>query len=159
MSIFYLDGKTRKRYQLGRAFTYGDINYTKQGATHETFTSLGFRQVINQARPDDRFYIVSGPDRSGRYNATPKDLDELKVNFVKKERQAANTLLQPTDWYYARFVELGEAKAVPQEIVDFRAAVRDQFHVREDAINASENVEALKAAINTFEPWIESPEL
>ena len=155
--MFYLDGKTRKRYQLGSPFTYGDINYTKQGATHDTFIGLGFKQIVPQPRPNDKYYIVSGPDRYGRYSSTPRDVEQLKVNGVKEHRSIANQLLTPTDWYYARFVELGEAEAVPQEVADYRAAVRAVFDARRVAVEACETIEDLQAVV--LEDWPESPEL
>ena len=154
--MFYLDGKTKKRYQLGRPFTYGDINYTRQGATHDTFIGLGFRQIIPQGRPNDQYYIVSGPDHLGRYTSTPRDIDQLKVSFVKAERQTASILLTPTDWYYARFVELGEAEAVPQEIVDFRVGVRATFASRKAAIEACETTEELEVLFNQSQQTIDS---
>ena len=77
---FWLDELTDVRYYEGRAFSYGEgedrINYTKAGATPETFAGLGFVQVQIEARPDDRFYWVSGPDDTGAYTATPKRLED-----------------------------------------------------------------------------------
>ena len=46
--MFYLDQETRKRYRIGTPFTYGDVNYTYTGASHNTFMSLGFVQVIEE---------------------------------------------------------------------------------------------------------------
>ena len=83
MSSFWLDQSTNVRYYPGRAFVYGDMQYTKKGATPETFTSLGFVEVPIQDRPDDSFYWVTGPDDTGAYTSTPKDHVEL-VEFFSR---------------------------------------------------------------------------
>ena len=80
--MFYLDTQTNTRYYLRRAFSYGSLQYSQAAATHETFTTLGFTQVIIASRPDSRFYIVVGPDNTGAYSSTPLDLAELKALFI-----------------------------------------------------------------------------
>ena len=60
--MFYKDS-SNNRYYIGKPFTYNGTSYTKHGATHANFIALGFTQVIVAARPDDRFYVVTGPDR------------------------------------------------------------------------------------------------
>ena len=47
--MFYLDPETQKRYTIGRPFSYGDINYTRDGATHATFIGLG-SSMLSSAR-------------------------------------------------------------------------------------------------------------
>ena len=145
MASFWLDPATQKRYTENRAFSYGDINYTRQGANSETFSSLGFTPVYVQQRPSDKYYIVSGPNADGSYSTTPRDLDELKKSLVDESRTAANNLLTPTDWYYARQAELGDPGRVPAEIASFRAAVRTAHEDRKTAINACANVDELQA--------------
>ena len=76
--MFYLSSEG-DRYYLGRAFNYGDSQYSPAGATAETFAELGFTPVVIQQRPDDAYYIVSGPDATGAYSSTPRDLDQLKA--------------------------------------------------------------------------------
>ena len=44
--MFYLDPETLKRYRIGTPFVYDGITYTSTGASHNTFMSLGFQQVI-----------------------------------------------------------------------------------------------------------------
>ena len=101
--MFYLDTQTNKRYTIGTPFTYGDKQYTKKGATHETFVALGFQQVIPQQRPDDRFYVVSGPAADGSYSSTPRDLAQLKTQYKQETKQQAFQLIQGTDWYVIRY--------------------------------------------------------
>ena len=146
--MFYLDTQTNTRYYLGRAFSYGDLQYTKQGATHETFVSLGFEQVTIDPRPDDRFYIVSGPDNTGSYSATPRDLDELKTQYIRDTKTTAFTLLKGTDWYIVRQTELGYSEApIPVDVTTFRAAVRAAAVSRCDQIDAVASVADLETLI------------
>ena len=145
--MFYLDPETQKRYTIGRPFSYGDINYTRDGATHATFMSLGFTQVIPQQRPSDEFYIVSGPNADGSYNATPRDIEQLREAQVGKSRATASQKLTPTDWYYARQAELGEPGRVPAEVAQYRADVRAAHEARKHAINSCTDVVALEALV------------
>ena len=155
--MFYLDPETQKRYTIGRPFSYGDINYTKAGATHATFVSLGFTQVIPQQRPSDEFYIVSGPNADGSYNATPRDIDQLKENQVSKQKSAAGSLLSPTDWYVIRATEDPEC-VCPPEVAQYRADVRTVSGQREAQINACVDVVELEALTKAPAQIVEDPE-
>ena len=84
--MFYLDSNNN-RYYLGKSFKYGNTNYSTSSATHAKFMELGFTQVIVQQRPDDKYYIVSGPNNTGAYNSTPRDLAELKLNFKLQQKR------------------------------------------------------------------------
>lgn len=144
--MFYLspDGK---RHYLNRAFDYNDRQYTRFAATHEKFTELGFTQVIVGQRPDDRFYIVTGPDNTGAYTATPRDLNDLKARFILRDKQTARQLLRETDWYIIRFLET-EVSA-PVAVRNDRAAIRAAQAAREDEINYTNTVEELKQLIDS----------
>jgi hypothetical protein len=157
--MFYLDTQTNTRYYLGRAFSYGDLNYTKQGANHEIFTSLGFQQVTIEQRPDDRFYIVSGPDNTGAYSSTARDLAELKTSYIRDTKTTAFRLLKGTDWYIVRQQELGYSEApVPADVTTFRAAVRAAATARCDAIDATTTVEELKTLLSDSNVYPETPD-
>ena len=146
--MFYLDTQSNKRYYLGRAFSYGDLQYTAQGANHETFMALGFQQVIIQQRPDNRFYIVSGPDNTGAYSSTARDLAELKTSYIRDTKLTAFQLLKGTDWYIVRQQELGYSEApVPADVTTFRAAVRAAATAACDQIDAVTSVEDLETLI------------
>ena len=146
--MFYLDTQTNKRYTIGTPFTYGNIQYTKQGASHATFMSLGFTQVIIQQRPDDRFYVVSGPAADGSYSSTPRDLAQLKTQYKQEAKQQAFQLIQGTDWYIVRQTELGYSEApVPAAVTTFRADVRAAAVSRCDQIDACASVADLEALI------------
>lgn len=156
MASFWVDPATNKRYSENRAFSYGDINYTRQGANASTFTELGFTPVVVGPRPSDKFYIVSGPNNDGSYNATPRDLAQLKERLIKECSQQAWQLLTPTDWYAARAFETGTA--VPADVTSYRTGVRATSAAREAEITACTSVEELKTLVETpaaLTPWPE----
>ena len=158
--MFYLDEQLN-RYYVGRPFTYNQIQYTKQGATHATFVELGFTPVSIQSRPDDRFYIVSDVNNDGTYNYEPRDLDELKESFVAKVKEKAHQILSQTDWYVIRALEAGIqgfTSPVPAGATTFRAGVRAASDVRCEAIYAAATVEALQALLATSDGFPEQPE-
>jgi hypothetical protein len=144
------------RYYLGRAFTYGDLQYTTAGATHETFTSLGFTQVILQQRPDDRFYIVSQVNADGSYDSTPRDLNQLKLNFIMQQKNTAKQLLSESDWYVIRAME--SDAGVPDDFRDYRISVRAASDSRCAEIFAAETVEALETLIKAPSLLYSTPE-
>ncbi len=142
--MFYIDSNG-KRYTIGRPFTYNNTDYTRYGATHEKFIELGFTQVIPQQRPDDQYYVVSGPDSSGAYSSTPRDLAELKLNFKLQQKRTAHQTLRQSDWYVIRSMELGVvAAAVPVAISSFRAAYRTAADTRCAEIDACTTVQELE---------------
>ena len=143
--MFYLDTNTQKRYTIGRPFVYNGTQYTKAGASHNTFMSLGFTQVIPQVRPDGKYYIVSGPDSTGAYSSTPHDLNSLKTNFKVQQKRTAHDTLRRSDWYVIRSMELGVvAAAVPVALSNFRAAYRAASDARCAQIDACATVEQLE---------------
>ena len=143
--MFYLDPATQKRYTVGTPFDYNERQYTKAGATHDKFIELGFTQVIPQQRPDDRFYIVSGPNAAGEYNSTPRDLDQLKLQFILQQKTTARQLLSESDWYVLREAEGGAG--VPADFRDYRVSVRVAADARCAEIFAAATVDALETLI------------
>ena len=156
MSSFFLDQSTAKRYNVGRPFTYGDINYTAQGATAETFKGLGFKEVQIQPRPDDRYYIISGPNDDGSYNADPRDLGQLKDSFLQESRTQEGQILSGSDWMFARQAETGEA--VPQAWLTYRGEVRSTGDANRIRISATKTVDELQKLMSgELEPWPQDP--
>ena len=147
MSTFFLDQATAKRYYIRRAFTYGDVQYTKAGATRDTFNQLGFVEVQIQERPDDRFYIVSGPEDTGAYNATPRDLDDLKAYYLQQVDTEQGQLLGCCDWMVTRKAETGQGLA--PEWQQYRDTVRLTGPQRQDQINQCTTVAELEALLTT----------
>ena len=145
MSSFWLDQSTDTRYYPGRAFVYGDMQYTTKGATPETFTSLGFVEVQIQDRPDDNFYWVTGPDDTGAYTATPKDHVELVEDYVNQENDTANSILAGSDWMVTRKEEIGTP--IPPEYVTFRSEVRNTCGLRQQAEMGTTTTQQLEALV------------
>lgn len=168
--MFYLSPEG-DRYYLGRAFSYyalddegeflreqlfdedgeptgerGEVltfNYGAGSANVETFEKLGFTPVVYQQRPDDAYYTVSGPDETGAYNATPRDLDLLKLSKILEQKQTARSFLSPSDWYVIRYAEL--EVEVPAEWTAYRANVRGAADLRCEQIAAVTSVEELES--------------
>ena len=68
-------------------------------------------------------------------------LKEQKISIIK---QQAGGLLAPTDWYVIKEVETSDYVA-PENITNYRAAVRTASNDMEAKINAAADVDALKA--------------
>lgn len=83
---------------------------------------------------DSRFYQA---------HEIPKDLTILKAQAIVTCKEQAGSFLAKSDWYITRQAETG--KTVPQEIVDYRQAVRDASDKIEAAIAACEDLESFIA--------------
>ena len=151
------------RYYLGRAFDYNDLQYTKAGATHDTFIGLGFTQVIPEPAPDPRFYIYSGPDNAGEYSSTPRDLKQTQNSFAQQELQAAQQTLLSSDFLYARAMEHSAKGAkddpvvVPMAVVTQRDDVRHTCKQNCALIEATKDIEELEALIKAPAEVVKDP--
>ena len=164
--MFYLSPEG-DRYQLARAFSYGEFQYGAKAATHPKFMSLGFTQVIVEQRPDDKFYFVSGPDDAGKYSSNPRDLDQLKQRFCGEQVNSAQRRLKDTDYLYARAAEqtakrdvvsgMG-AVAVPAAVVTNRDEIRAVCKSNCALIMATTSVEELEKLIKAPAQVVEDPE-
>lgn len=149
--MFYLDS-SNNRYRLGLPFSYNGVTYGSGSATHEKFTALGFTPVTVAERPDDRFYVVVGPANDGTYQATERDLAELKTRFILETKSIANELLKKTDWYILRFIEEGFSdpdSQIPADIRTYRSGIRTASDARCDQINLQVTVPLLEILITT----------
>lgn len=160
--MFYLDQATRKRYRIGTPFTYGGIQYTTQGATHDTFIGLGFVQVTPAPRPDDNFYIVISPcNDDGSWTSSPRDLDELKKNQCAKQVQQAQGLLKESDFLYARAAEQttkregGDVVMVPAVVATERDQVRAVCKSNCALVMATTTVDELEKLVKAPETVID----
>ena len=127
-----------KPLPLDRAFSDTEGNQYPanwlRSSTQEQRDALGITWVADTAIPyDQRFYW--GPNN-------PKDLDGLKELWMTKERHKAYTLLQPTDWYITRMIEMPECTC-PEEVKAERQEIRDRCNLQEYKITNCETVEAL----------------
>jgi len=152
MYSFWLDetATPAKRYYEGRAFVYGEgddkVQYTKAGATPATFASLKFKEVIIDPRPwDDNFYIVSGPDNDGHYNATPRDHIQMVGNYVQQEAETCKGLLAQTDWMVIRKMETGTE--IPPEWAKYREDCRNVCGLRQQAEMETKDTPELEALV------------
>ena len=158
---FWLDQATDKRYNVGRPFSYGQgeglVNYTAKGANRDTFISLGFTEVQIAARPDDRFYWVSGPDDKGQYQATPKQLDDstdpdtgvvtpgLKTQWKLQDKQQEYGLLSSSDWMVTRKAETNID--IKPEWEQYRSTIRMTGPIRRDQITQVTTVADLEQLV------------
>jgi hypothetical protein len=150
--MFYLDQQTRKRYRIGTPFVYDGITYTSTGASHNTFMSLGFQQVIPAPRPDDRFYIVNSPcNPDGSWSYSERDLADVQTGFCDQQVTAANGNLKATDYLYARAAEstrsADEAVTAPAALLTQRDEVRAYCAANCALIMGTKSIEELEKLI------------
>jgi hypothetical protein len=146
MSSFFLDQATAQRYNVGRPFVYQGRQYTSAGANPTKFAELGFIEVQIQPRPDDRFYINNGQCKDdGSWDSTPRDLDDLKVQWVQQQDQEEYSLLSPTDWMITRKAETGQD--LEPEWSQYRSDVRTVGPVRRSQIEQVTTVPELEALV------------
>ena len=86
------------------------------------------------------------------YN-NPKDIAVIKPEWVKRQKDQANSLLSDTDWMVTRKAEAGTA--IPTAQANYRTAVRTQCGLREATINACADTDKLCATIRgTLAPTV-----
>ena len=131
-----LDGKT---LPYDRAFTHNGYQYPAnwlRNATLSEKNAIGISEVADPPWYDQRFYW--GVDK-------PKDLADLKKNWIDKQKATAGSLLSKTDWMIIRKEEA--STAVPSSTTTYRTAVRTQCKKREDQITACSTTAELAALI------------
>jgi hypothetical protein len=119
------------------AFTHNNIQYPANWlrlASPEERAAIGITEGADPVPHDDRFYWAPG---------NPKDLDQLKAQFVGQVKSIAGSLLAPTDWKIVRAAE--GVKACDQETLDSRAAIRAASDMNEAAISACATVDELSS--------------
>ncbi len=154
--MFLLEGKP---LALDVPFEHEGIRYPANWlrlASVEEKEALGVIEVEDQIRPDDRFYWVS-QNEDGSFTAVPKDLDDLKAQFVAQVKETAGTLLAQSDWKVVRASE--GVKPVDDETLAYRASVRSKSNDYEASINACTSVEELAGLSFDWkiEPQVEEP--
>ena len=137
-----------KPLALDVAFTLPDgrqfpANWMRNATLAEK-NAIGITEVEDPAWYDRRFYWGVG---------NPKDLAELKTNWIDKQKAVAGSLLAETDWMIIRKEEA--STAVHGATQTYRTAVRTQCKKREDQINACDTTDKLAALIgeNKLEAW------
>ena len=152
---FLLNGKP---LAVDVAFSHNDINYPANWlrlSTAQEKKDLGITEVADAATYDSRFYNGDGSaktltdtnevDENGDpiLDADGNQVVTLGVKSVLKaqEKNIANSLLAPYDWYVVRKAEKGTA--IPSSIQTFRDQVRTVCDTREKEIDACSDTTAL----------------
>ena len=131
-----LDGKT---LPYDRAFTHNGYQYPANWLRHATLAqkqAIGITEVADPPWFDQRFYWGAG---------NPKDLAELKKNWIDIQKATAGSLLSKSDWMIIRYSEA--TTAIPSSTTTYRTAVRTQCKAREDQITACTTTDELAALI------------
>lgn len=105
---------------------------------------LGVVEVPDAQDYDQRFYWGVG---------VPKDLDQLKAQWIAQTKNDANAQLTQTDWMVIRKAERNID--IPAEVASARAATIQAANDKEAAITAATTVEELIAAVFPPVPTIE----
>jgi len=133
--MFLLNGQP---LQLDTPFTTADgtqypANWLRLTTDKEKML-IGITEVPEPVRADDRFYW------GGDIN-NPRDLDQLKEQFVAQVKQTAGSMLAQTDWMVSRKADVGTD--IPVNVASDRTAIRAKADELEAAINAVATVEEL----------------
>jgi len=136
-----LNGKT---LPYGRAFTHNNINYPRNWLR---LTSLKEKQAIGITEVADynqEFYLDVD---------TPKDIDQLKVQWIAIQKQDAAAHLISTDWLVTRYAEA--ATVIPTKTKTYRAAVRTVCGERETQITDCADTDELCTLItgDSLKAW------
>lgn len=113
--------------------------------------ALGIKEVVETAEPDQRFYWVSseikmvGGVPTRVHTTTPKDLDQLKAQYIAETKYNANIALSQTDWMVIRKAERNID--IPSDTAAARAEILADCAEKEAAITAASTVEALMEAL------------
>lgn len=116
---------------------------TEEGVTYPHLRDAAVRDalgIVESPDPeqyDQRFYW--GVDN-------PKDLNQLKAQWIAQIKADANATLAQTDWMVIRKAERNID--IPAETVTARSAIILAANTKEAAINAAITVEELITAIN-----------
>ena len=152
--------------RAGRAWTDNDgIQHPANWMVWDDATKAakGLVWEDDPANFDGRFYWSAGVARSlDDVNETNEDgtpmLDAggeqvvakgLKTNAIATVKAQAAGLLTPTDWYIVRKSETNEA--VPENVLQYRSAIRTASGTIEAAITAAADLDAFMALYDTPE--------
>jgi hypothetical protein len=153
--MFLLDGRT---LQLDTPFEANGTQYPANWlrlASPEARAAIGITEVVEQPRPDDRFYWVSGPNDDGSWTAIPKDLDGLKKTWTAQFKQTAYTMLLPSDWLVVRKQEINTD--IPADWSSYREAVRTTTALAISDMEATTDIEDFIASVSAVQ-WPRSPD-
>jgi len=102
--------------------------------------SMGITEIIPETPPDSRLYIWS-MNSDGTINKKAKDLNDVKLNLIKKVKGHQGSYLSQTDWAIVRKVDIGTE--VPANIQTWRDAIRTRATEMETAIEGAADIDAV----------------
>ncbi len=145
--MFLLDNNP---LQVGVPFTHNEQQYPAnwlQLSSAEEKEAIGIIEVDDAPIVDDRFY----------WNAdNPKDLDQLKSQWIAQIKDTTNKLLAATDWMVIRKIERNID--IPANIVAYRKAVIDECVRLESDIASKKKVETfIDVVMNQNFPSMNEP--
>jgi hypothetical protein len=116
-----------------------------QLSTAEEKEFIGITEVPDAPVIDDRFYWSAD---------NPKDLDQLKSQWIAQIKDTTNKLLAESDWMVIRKLERNVA--IPAKVVSYRKAVIDECVRLESEITSKKKIETfIEVVINQNFPVIE----
>ena len=143
--MFLLDNKP---LQVGIPFKHNDMQYPAnwlQLASLEEKESIGITEVPDAPIIDDRFFWSAD---------NPKDLDQLKSQWITQIKDTTNKLLAATDWMVIRKMERNID--IPANIVAYRKAVIDECVRLESEITSKKKIDKfIEIVTNQNFPMIE----
>ena len=159
--MFLLNNKI---LQPGVPFTQNGIQYPANWlnlTTLEEKQAIGITEIVQETRPDDRFYWVQD-NNDGTFTSNPKLLNDpedtnavikttgLKTQWVAQIKETTHKLLTATDWMVIRKAE--RDVAIPFATVTYRAAVLAESNRLEAAINSASTIEEFITVV-TSQNW------
>jgi len=145
--MFLLDNRV---LQLDTPFEHDGTSYPANWlrlATPEERAAIGITEVVEQPRPDDRFYWVSS-NADGSWTSVPKDVSAIKTMLIAQIKQTTASLLAPTDYKYIRKAETGQE--IDAVTVQKRTDIRSAKDANEKLVNDAETVDALSTLSFTW---------
>jgi len=152
--MFLLDGYP---LQIDTPFEHDGVSYPQNWlrfATPEERAAIGITEVVEQPRPDDRFYWVS-QNPNGTWTSIPKDLPGLKTTWTAQFKQTAYTMLLPSDWLIIRKQEINTD--IPADWTSYREAVRTTTALAISDMEATTDIEAFIDSVTSVQ-WPVSPD-
>jgi hypothetical protein len=145
---FLLNGKI---LQVGIPFTTEDgmqrpANWLQLSSAEEK-EAIGITEVDDAPMVDDRFFWSAD---------NPKDLDQLKSQWIAQIKDTTNKLLAATDWMIIRKLERNVA--IPAKVVAYRKAVIDECVRLESEITSKKKIETfIEVVMNQNFPSMNEP--
>jgi predicted metallo-beta-lactamase superfamily hydrolase len=134
---------------------FPNISFPASGPSEQFKAENGIVEVVDGEQKDQRFYwvtpsnphivLVDGiPTRT--YINTPKNLEQLKIQWIATVKDTANKKLLATDWYVIRKAERNIE--IPENVVIERTNIITETEATEAAIRSCTTVEELIEAHN-----------